>query len=171
NTEMIEFLVERKADTSRSILECTSHYNEIKKDAIEILVKNGAYIDTLNYMGVTPMYSAMLNYARNLSRMIDYKEKDENRYNKAKEDVENYKDMLQFFVSKGANPLSMNKQGDDFRAILKTQIGRTALTKHAIVEKVEEFFYPNPTKKNPTPEQDTSNSEKKYPKWQFWRRF
>jgi len=140
NIEAIEYLISKGADFSKSILECTDHY--IKKDAIKCLVSHGANVDELNYWDVTPLHNEILNYVGALR-------------NKKEEEIEAYKDKLQFYVSVGSNPMSCDKENNDYKSVLRKRWNEKYLIENDIFRKVEELIFPN--QKNKT-------------KWKFWKK-
>lgn len=131
NIEAIEYLISKGADFSKSILECTDYY--IKKEAIKCLVSHGANVDELNYWDVTPLHNEILNYAGALS-------------NKKEEEIEAYKDKLQFYVSVGSNPMSCDKENNDYKSVLRKRWSENYLIENDIFRKVEELIFPNQSK-------------------------
>lgn len=140
NIEAIEYLISNGADFSKSILECTDYY--IKKEAIKCLVANGANVDELNYWDVTPLHNEILNYVGAL-------------HNKKEEEIEAYKDKLQFYVSVGSNPMSCDKENNDYKSVLRKRWNEKYLTENDIFRKVEELIFPN---------------QNKGTKWRFWKK-
>ena len=109
-------------------MECTDYY--IKKEAIKCLVSHGANVDELNYWDVTPLHNEILNYVGALS-------------NKKDEEIEAYKDKLQFYVSVGSNPISCDKENNDYKSVLRKRWNEKYLIENDIFRKVEELIFPN----------------------------
>lgn len=140
NIEAIEYLITKGADFSKSILECTDYY--IKKEAIKCLVSHGANVDELNYWDVTPLHNEILNYVE----VLIYKKEEE---------IEEYKDKLQFYVSVGSNPMSCDKENNDYKSVLRKRWNDKYLIEKDIFRKVEELIFPNQNKRT---------------KWRFWKK-
>jgi len=153
NVEMIEYLIERGGDISKSILQCNDYY--IKKDAIRCLVKHGANIDQKGYWEVTALKNEIFNYIGQLSRVERYKRDKSDRLAEANKRLEDYKDKLLFYLEMGADPNSLDKEGNDFRTLLRKRWHENYLKDNRIFEKIEELISRNPPKIS---------------KWKFWRK-
>lgn len=153
NAEMIEYLIKRDADISKSILQCTNH--KINKEAIRCLVKHGANIDQMGYWEVTALKNQIFNYVNQLSTVDRYKRDKHERLEDAINQLEEYKDKLLFYIEMGANPNSLDKYGNDFKTLLRKRWNEDYLVRHRIFEKIENLISGKPIKNS---------------KWKFWKR-
>lgn len=137
NSEMIDYLIDKGGDFSRSMLQCTDIYS-IKKDAIETLIKNGASIDILGYWGVTPLHNAILNYAGLLAE----KKSSENLdiETEALKKLDNAKEIVSYYLSLGANPEKLDGEDSDYKKILRNRWSSEYLKMHLIEDHISELI-------------------------------
>lgn len=117
NLEMIEYAISRGGDFSKAMLYCSGAY--LKKEVVECLVKHGASVDVLHWRGETALYQSIRSCSSAMFSMKRNKNRDVNTYDKAVKELEVQKDSIQFYLSMGANPNSINRDGDDFKTVLK----------------------------------------------------
>ena len=134
---MIDYLIHKGGDFSRSMLQCTDTYS-IKKDAIETLVKNGASIDVLGYWGVTPLHNAILNYAG----LLAGKKSSENLdiETEALKKIDNAKEIVSYYLSLGANPNKLDGEDSDYKKILRKRWSSEYLKIHLIEDHISELI-------------------------------
>jgi len=146
NIEMIEYLVRKDADISKSILQCTNH--SINKGAIRCLVKHGANIDQMGYWEVTALKNQIFNYVDQLSTVNRYKRDNSERLEDATKKLEGYKDKLLFYIEMGAKPYSLDKEGNDFKTLLRKRWNEDYLIRNKIFENIENLISRKTTKKS-----------------------
>ncbi len=138
NLEMIEYAISRGGDFSRAMLYCTGPH--LKKDVVECLVKYGASVDILHWRGETALYQSITSCSSAMFSAKRNKDRDENAYHKAVYELEKQKDSIQFYLSMGANPNSINANGDDFKTVLRTMWKAGYEEGNRIIKEIEEYI-------------------------------
>lgn len=138
NIELVNYLIDKGADCSRTMLECTGAY--IKKEQIKNLVKKGVNIDTLNQRNVTALYDEIINYGSACYRIHQYKDKDEYQYKAALYKQEDHQDKICFYLSMGANPYHCNLEGMDYKQVLLTRWKLEFLTANNTIVELEQLI-------------------------------
>ena len=152
NVQILQYLIERGGDFSNSILQCINH-GFYHPESIKFLVEKGASIDTHGYWGKTPLCNTLESFVRTTVRKEQYKNKDEKRFEKAKEEYETLKNKILFYLELGANPNNLDKEGKTYKDVVNKSWAEHIIQEHKIHEQVEELIFPNSSKKN---------------KWKFW---
>ena len=127
NAEILDFLINKGGDFSKSILRCNY------QNTIEILVKKGISIDYMTGYGGTRLFDSIRNYASALMR-------------KADRAIEIHENWIKFYLSMGANPNSLNQEGDSYKIILRNYYTEEQLKIHQIEDKIEELINLNKKK-------------------------
>ena len=138
NIEMIEYAISRGGDFSRAMLYCSGTY--LKKDVVKCLVKHGASVDILHWRGETALHQSITSCSSAMFSAKRNKDRDENTYNKAVYELEKQKDRIQFYLSLGANPNSINTNGDDFKTVLKKMWEAAYEEGNRIIKEIEELI-------------------------------
>jgi hypothetical protein len=138
NIEMIEYAISKGGDFSRAMLYCSGTH--LKKDVVECLVKHGASVDILHWRGETALNQAITKCSSAMFSAKRNKDRDENTYNKAVYELEKQKDRIQFYLSMGANPNSINTNGDDFKTVLKKMWEAAYEEGNRIIKEIEELI-------------------------------
>ena len=137
NSEMIDYLIKKGGDFSRSMLQCTDTYS-IKKDAIETLIKNGASIDVMGYWGVTPLHNAIMNYAGLLTGKRSAENPDIETAAFKKLDAA--KEIVSYYLSLGANPKNLDGENSDYKMILRKRWSSEYLEVNRIEDHITELI-------------------------------
>jgi len=140
NTSILEYLIDRGGDSSRSMQQCMSR-GFYHKEAIELLVKKGVSIDAFDHWGNTPLCIQMKSYIRGVVNLERYMKSDLQRVEKTKENIAKAKEKINYYLALGANPKRLNKDGSDYKAILRKQWNETFLEQNNIFRKVEELIF------------------------------
>ncbi len=153
NIEMIEYAIGRGGDFSKAMLYCSGAY--LKKDVVECLVKHGASVDVFHWRGETALQQAIASCSSAMFRVKRTKDRDENTYNKALEELEVQKDRVQFYLSMGANPNNLNTKGEDYKTFLSKMWKAAPEEGNRLIKDIEELIEPQ---------------KKDNPGWKFWKR-
>ncbi len=141
NPEMINWLIEQGADYSQSIKQCIGY---LKKDAVECLVGHGVSVDyTDSRRTTTPLLNNILSFVQNYRYRIDYKQQGRmQQYERSTKAMVLHKDSVLFYLAMGANPSACNKEGHDYKTVLRKKYIPRILEKYNIIEEVEKLIEP-----------------------------
>lgn len=152
NTEIINLLIEKGADTSNSLNKCTDRMY-FDKENINCLISNGISIDTITYGGLTPLGDEIKNYAWLIGSLANYN-KGETRYKLAIDELMNSKKKIEFYIQKGANPNNIDQNGNDYISILEKHHNQKQLRNHKVYNVLANIIDPEKIKSH---------------KWKFWK--
>lgn len=141
NKEIVQYLLSKGADISNSVSQCTSgaSYNP---DMIKFLIGKGASIDSIGYLRTTPLCREIVGYVRAFNNLDYYKERDKNRLEKTKLKFQEHINRIKFYISSGANPEFLDKEGNDYKVILRKEWNEDFLNRNKIFNRIEELIYP-----------------------------
>ena len=141
NPEMINWLIEKGADYSGSITLCLGNQ---KKEAMECLIGHGVSIDFFGRYGTTPLRDEMINYIQAYKLRIDYQQQRRmQQYERTTERMVRHKDTVLFYLAMGANPHICDKEGNDYKAVLRKLYIPRILEKYNIIEVAEKLIEPD----------------------------
>jgi len=136
NPEMIAYLISKGGDYSKSILECIglNFHNE----SIECLVKHGANIDQLTYWDTTPLKEEIFNFIEGFGKIAWHEKYNVEMLSDTLRKQEKYKNNILFLLKMGANQNSLDKNGNNYKALLKDRfLDENILRERGIIEKLE----------------------------------
>jgi len=151
NIEIIEYLLRKGADASTALDQCM-HKGFFYKKAIKCFVENGISIDKLSALGITPLCQQIKSYLRYTRFLSSYKDGDRN-IEKTQQEIASIEDRIKFYISLGAKPNEMDKEGNDYKAFLAKGWQEDFLIKNNIYQKMEALLFPDKPKKQ---------------KWKLW---
>jgi hypothetical protein len=137
NIEMVNYFICTGADISESIFQCTTM--GIKKQIIKRLVKGGASIDAVGRSGYTSLCNSIISYALALIRVGENQEDTK----RATLDIElnNQKREVEFYLSLGANPNSVNLDGETIFNVLSKKWAGQYLEEYKIEDSVRKIIH------------------------------
>lgn len=139
NIEMMEYTISRGGDFSRAMLYCSGQY--LKKDVVECLVKHGASVDILHWRGETALNQSITKCSSAIFKVKRNNDSNAYHYDKAEKELEVQKNRIQFYLSMGANPNSINTHGDDFKTVLKNMWKAVSYEEgNRIINEIEELI-------------------------------
>lgn len=151
NVDILEYLLENK-EIQQSTLEKCMQRIVFHPGVIECLMKHGQSIDTLSGWGYTPLGHAIKSYISAFQRSLHYAEKDEG-HKHMKDEMKLHEERIRFYVSVGADPEHVDRDGNDYKTVLTKTNSPNFLKKNNVISHVENIIYPNRPKKK---------------KWRFW---
>jgi hypothetical protein len=86
NTDLVKFILTQKPKNTEGVIQSATH--NFNKEILEAMINYGAKINELNHYGDTPLLSLIQNIQE--------------------QNLDNYEDMIDFLIKKGANPFIAN---------------------------------------------------------------